>query len=756
MKYLVIVESPSKCEKVKKYLSKSFPKHSFNVLASVGHFMHLSKKNMGINIKKNFEPNFIAAPDKKNVISGLKVAAKKADKIIIASDLDAEGEKIGYDCANLLKMNLDENNRMIFNEITEAALKKAFENPTKIDMNLVHAQFARRILDRLIGFEISKITAKEIQRGVSAGRVLSVTTKIIYDKEKELEKKSSDTFFQVYGDFKGDDFYILNSTMKKEYKTEKELDNLFKKLQKANYKIISATENKKKSSPPLPFITSTINQASPYGIKSTSGILQKLYQKGFITYIRTDSTKMSEAAKGMIKKYVTQIYGASMFQYRKFDTKKVKGAQEAHECIRPTKMERKPEDIKDPQHRKIYELIWKRSMACLMKDAEYNSKDIKIKPSNISTTFNKIINKYTFLGWKQLYTTLKEANEESTGFENIKKNKSVDDIEINAIQKYNSTTGRYTESKLVNTLEKMGIGRPSTYATAVSNIQSKMYVQKNNINGEKVKSLRIKLKNKKVTKSFEDETINSENNKLIITDLGKIVTEFLNENFNVIMNYNFTADIEQDLDKIQNGNIEWYKVVEKYYNKFHPQVEKHKENLKKSEKKIKTTELIGKYKGKNFYRFQSPFGPRIMYGEKGESGTLYLTPIGELLLSNITLQDAISLLPRTVGKYENNDIVLHYSKNLYIKWNGKNVPLHWSVKKKLKKDITLEDAIMCIEEFKKKKSGKNQGKSIPKSKKEPKVKSMTVAELKKEAKKNGIKGYTKMKKNELLQALRKN
>jgi len=752
MHYLIIVESPSKCAKVQKYLSQSFPKHKFIVLASVGHFMTLSKKKMGVNIKKNFAPNFIECKDKRKVINGLKSAAKKVDRVIIASDLDAEGEKIGYDVANLLGLDLNDNNRMIFNEITQSALKKAFEEPTTINMNLVHAQFARRILDRLIGFEISRITAKEIQRGVSAGRVLSVTTKIINEKEKELAERVKDTFFQISGDFKGNKYDIMETTFKKEFKTEKEIDSLFKKFQKAKYIISNATTKEKKSSPPLPFITSTINQSSPYGIRATSGILQKLYQKGFITYIRTDSTKMSEAAKGMIKKHITSKYGANMFQYRKFNHKKVKGAQEAHECIRPTKIDRNPDDIKDPQQRKIYELIWKRSVACLMKDAKYMSKDVKIKPSNMSITFDKIVNKYTFLGWKSLYISLNEANEYVEGFEYIKKGDKVDDIEIRSIQKYNSMTGRYTESKLVNTLEKMGIGRPSTYATAVSNIQNKSYVLKGNIEGEKVKSLLTFLKNGKIIKKYQEETINSENNKLIITELGRKTTEFLDEFFNVILNYNFTAEVEQDLDRIQNGEIEWYKVVEKFYNQFHPQVETHKAKLKKEGKKT-SSGFIGEYKGKNFYTLSTQFGPRVIYGEKGSKDILYLTPVNNALLSSITLEDAIALLPRTVGRFEGKDIVLHYSKSLYIKHNYKNVPLHWSCKNKSKTDITLEDAITSINEFRLKKSKKGKRKSFSKIKSK-KIKSKTVTELKKEAKLKGIKGYSKMKKDELLKVLK--
>ncbi len=747
MKYLVVVESPSKCAKIKKMLENSFPNHSFNVLASVGHFMCLSKKKMGVDIKNNFKPDFIQSSDKRKVISSLKSAAKKVDKVIIATDLDAEGEKIGYDIAKLLKLDLNDNNRIIFNEITQSAIKEAFENPIKVNMDLVHSQFARRILDRLIGFEISRITAKGIQRGCSAGRVLSVTTKIIYDKEKELRSRKKDTFLQITGDFKNK--YTLNEMVfKQQYKKEKEVEDLFENFKPSTFKISKVSTIEKNSSPPLPFITSTINQASPYGIRQTTGILQKLYQKGAITYIRTDSTKMSEAAKDMMKNHITSKFGGEMFQYRKFNTKKVKGAQEAHECIRPTKIDKKFEDIKNLQERKIYELIWKRSVACLMKDSKYLSKDIKVLPSNIKTTFNKTMNKYTFLGWRTLYTDLNEINKETNNFEEIKEGDELKYVNIKSIQKYNSTKGRYNESKLVQTLEKIGIGRPSTYATAVSNIQNKLYVKKDNVEGEKVNSSLILLKNDGIFKTYFEEIINAEKNKLLITELGKRVTDFLEEKFDVIMNYNFTSDIEADLDRIQNNEVDWFVVVEKYYNQFHPQVVENKEMQKKNKKK--DNKLIGEYKGKNFYRFQSQWGPRVIYGEKGEKDTLYLTPIDQVLLDEITLEESISLLPISVGQYDGHDIILHYSKSLYIKWNRKNVPLHYTMKNKKKEDISLNNAIFCIQVFNEK---KNKKKSF-KKKKVKKVKSKTVVELKKEAKEKGIKGYSKMKKSELIKILK--
>ena len=740
MKYLVVVESPSKIKKIQKILNETFPIHTFIVAASVGHITGLSKIKKGVDIKNNFKPNWIESKDKKKVIKNLKTLKNQVDKVLLATDLDTEGEKIAYDIATILKLNFNDKNRLIFNEITTKALKKSFENPITLNMNLVHSQFARRILDRLIGFEISGITAKEIQRGCSAGRVLSITTKLIHDREKEIlenNKTDKNSHHEIYGNFKCIKYELNNTLYQCKINTEEILELEMKKLQQSKFTISDIKSLQKSSSPPVPFITSTINQASPYSIRQTTSLLQKLYQRGFITYIRTDSTRMSESATNMIKKYIIEKYDKNMYQYRAFN-KKIKGAQEAHEAIRPTNINMSIDKISNPQQKYIYELIWKRSVACLMRDSKYILNDIFINVSGTETKFNKKINKYTFLGWRQIYSSLNELNKESIGIENIKREDELNYTDIHTVQKYNSSIGRYTEGKLINTLEKLGIGRPSTYSSAVTNIQNKNYVQKGNIEGDKVLSLNIVLKNDKIFKKYFNETINSEKNRLLITNLGKKVTKFLDDKFNTIMNYDFTSDIEIELEKIQNDEIIWYDTVNKYYNMFHPQVVENKERLKKNKKE--NNSLIGTYKNKNFYRIQTQFGPRILYGEKTDKEVLYLTPIKNSLLSDVTLDDAIKLLPTIVGSYKGYNIVLHYSKNLYIKYNKKNVPLHWHCKNKRKEDITLIEAIYSIEEFNKKLENKKY----------------SVAKLKQMAKEKKIKGYSKMKKKQLLKELKIN
>lgn len=701
MKYLIIVESPSKCKKIENYLNELFPNHSFIVKASVGHIYKLALGgigNMGIDINNNYNPNFIIEPKKKNVVKELKRESKKVDKILIATDLDYEGAKIGYDVALELKLNLNENIRIIFNEITKNALKKAFENPQLLDMNMVHSQYARRVLDRLIGFSLSSITAKKIQTRASSGRVLSATTQIIYDKEKEIENKTTEYYYEVNANFKNDK-YLLNDTIyDKEYKKLNNLKKLFKKFKKTDFHISNIIEKDENTSPPKPFITSTINQSSPYTIKKTSMILQKLYQKGLITYIRTDSFKMSDDAKQMVKKYVVDNYGDEYFQFRKFDTKKVKGSQEAHECIRVTNIDKTHEDINDPSDKKIYNMIWLRTLECLMSNAQFNSKSLHINVSKTKKEFKKKINKYYFLGYKILTITLEEINKDVLFYDHIQKDDKLYYEKIFTIVKTKSNGIHYNESKLVKQLEKLGIGRPSTYSKTIENIQNKYYVEKKNIDGIKIDITSLLLKNNKIIEETKIEEFNGEKNKLVITELGIKITEFLKQNFHMIMDYNFTSQVESDLDEISQNKKVWYDVVDYYYKQLTPKIEQFKK-----EKKEKINILIGEHNNKKFYRFKSKWGPRIVYGEIGDKQTLYLNLKKGKLMSKHTLEDCIELLPNILGKYDNKDIIVMEAKSVYLKVGKDNYPLHYKFKKKEKNLITLNDALFSIGEFNKRK-----------------------------------------------------
>ena len=529
MKYLVIVESPSKCKKIQKYLKECFPNDEFIVKASVGHIMKLALSgvgNMGVDFDNNYEPNFIIDPKKKKVAKELKDFKKKVDKVIIATDLDLEGAKIGYDVAKYLKLDFNEKNRIIFNEITKKALKTAFQNPQKIDIDMVYSQNARRVLDRLIGFDISKITAKEIQKGCSAGRVISTTTKLIYEKEEEIKNGKEDSYYEILGDFENEN-YVLKDCIynkKKKYKSLKEIKSLFQKYKRSDFSIHSIIEKNEESHPSKPYITSTINQSSPYSIKKTSMILQKLYQQGFITYIRTDSYKMSTEAKNMMKKYIIENYGENYFKLRTF-SKKNKSSQEAHECIRVTNINKLSSEIDDPQEKKIYNLIWKRSLECLMENSKFKSKDIKVNVSETKKKFQKKINYFYFLGFKILSNTLEELNKDYLFFDKIQMNDKLEYIIINSKKKYISSGSRYNESKLVKELEKLGIGRPSTYGNTIESIKNKGYIVKKDIKPIKVESENLKLENNNIYRYTIIEKIKGEKQKLIITELGATVTK---------------------------------------------------------------------------------------------------------------------------------------------------------------------------------------------------------------------------------------
>ena len=429
-------------------------------------------------------------------------------------------------------------------------------------------------------------------------------------------------------------------------------------------------------------------------------ILQKLYQQGFITYIRTDSYKMSTEAKNMMKKYIIENYGENYFKLRTFG-KKNKSSQEAHECIRVTNVNKLSNEIDDPQEKKIYNLIWKRSLECLMEKSKFKSKDIKINVSETKKTFQKKINYFYFLGFKILSNTLDELNKDYLFFNKIKTNDKLEYIIINSKKKYISSGSRYNESKLVKELEKLGIGRPSTYGNTIESIKNKGYIVKKDIKPIEVESENLKLENNKIYRYTIIEKIKGEKQKLIITELGTIVTKFLETNFEVIMNYNFTSEIEDDLSNILNKEKIWYNVVDNYYNKFKPDVKKFENTSSKN-----NDFYIGNYQNKNFYRFKSKWGPKVMYGEVGVKDTLYLSLPKGKLLNKITLEECILLLPKSIGIYKDKNVELRKGKSFFIRHNRQNYPLHWDFKKLKEEEITLEKCIFSIENFKLKKPKK--------------------------------------------------
>ena len=737
MRFLIIVESPSKCKKIEGYLKAAFPKHSFKCIASVGHFMTLSKRN-GIDMK-TFKPKFIPSSDKKKVITNLKFYGSKYPKeqILIATDMDREGEKIAYDLYELFKIEKGADNRMVFNEITKKGLTKAFNNLKQLDLNLVNAQIARRVLDRLLGFGISGITMNEVQQGASAGRVISPTTRIIYDREKDIENATDNSSFPIYGNFQHKDYDLESCRLSKNFDTKEEVLKYFKKIQKSVYKIKDIKTTKKKSNPSVPFITSTVNQASPYSVKKTTKLLQDLYQKGHITYIRTDSTVISKDAMELISGHIKEIYGNKYLKVRGAK-KKVKGAQEAHECIRPTKM--KPViDGLESDHQKLYSLIFRRTIASQMKEYEYTQYTINISISNVKEIFKTTIDIPIEYGWKLVYKELVEkmkidkTNDEIL-LSKIKKGDLLNYIKIYTQEKFQNKYPRYTESKLVKKLEDLGIGRPSTYMMAVTRIQDKQYVKKGQNQGEAKQVDYIEMTPNTLNASTVEIITNSDYNKMILTTLGDKITSYLDKNFNMLIDYNFTANMEKDLDNVAKGNEKWENIVKKYYSMVSRKINSRKKKIMENKKaggeqtyNEKNRELLGKHKNKEIYKFFSRWGPRIVIGEPGDKNAKYITPEKGIIVDDIDLEKAIQIIkdnePIIIGKYRGEKIILSKGRyGFYLKVGKSNYGIGYKYKKKNPKELTEEEALDCIKSYQEWKKNKSKKKVKKDKKKDKKIK----------------------------------
>ena len=652
----------------------------------------------------------------------------KKENILIAADLDREGEKIAYDLYKLLKLDMDGNNRMVFNEITERGLARAFNNLKKIDLDLVNAQIARRVLDRLLGFGVSGITMSEVQRGASAGRVISPTTRIIYDREKEISEAKDNSDFMVYGDFKHKDYDLESCKLSKIFNTKEEVLKYFKKIQKSNYKIKNIKASNKTSKPPVPFITSSVNQASSFSVRKTTKLLQRLYQKGHITYIRTDSTVISEDALKMISEHINKTYGKENLQIRD-KKKKVKGAQEAHECIRPTKMKEVISSL-EPDEQRLYSLIFRRTIASQMKNYEYKQYVITISISKVKDVFTTNIDIPVKFGWKMVYKETMEKmkidmENDKKLLQKINKGDKLNYIRIFSQEKFKNKKPRYTESKLVKKLEDLGIGRPSTYMMAVTRIQDKQYVEKGTSQGEVKEVDYIEMTPSNIKDTKVEIMTNSNYNKLIITNLGKEITNYLDKNFDTLINYDFTADMEKDLDRVAKGTEIWYNVVKKYYEKISKKIVKKKNAIKEGggnkTYQEKNRRLIGKYKNKDIYAFISSWGPRIVIGEPGSNGAKYITPNTGIILNQVTLEEAIKIIeeskPHIIGKYKNNDIILMKGRyGYYFKCNDKNYSISFKYKKKNPKELTEEEAVDCINSYKEWKKNKAKDKKDKKNK----------------------------------------
>ena len=577
-KNLVIVESPAKAKTIEKFLGKDF-----KVLSSYGHIRDLKKKEFSIDVEKNFEPDYEIPEDKKALVKTLKSEAKEADTVWLASDEDREGEAIAWHLYEVLKLEPEHTKRIVFHEITKTAILKAIEQPRNIDINLVNAQQARRILDRIVGFELSPVLWKKVKPALSAGRVQSVAVRLIVEREREIHAFQSEASYKVTAVFLVPDtdgkLVEMKAELAHRLKTKAEAQKLLESCQSAIFTIEDITTRPVKKSPAAPFTTSTLQQEAArklgFTVAQTMMVAQRLYESGRITYMRTDSVNLSELAINGSKEAIANMMGDKYVHPRHFSTK-TKGAQEAHEAIRPTYMENAQIEG-SAQEKKLYDLIWKRTIASQMADAELEKTTATISISNTSEAFSATGEVVKFDGflrvYRESYDDDVEQEDETRLLPPLKKGQKLEYQNITATERFTQHPPRYTEASLVRKLEELGIGRPSTYAPTISTVQQREYVEKGDKTGEERSYNVITLKKDKITDATRTEITGAEKAKLLPTDTGTVVTDFLTQYFPSIMDYNFTASVEKQFDEIAEGDTKWTTIMKTFYKTFHPSVE---------------------------------------------------------------------------------------------------------------------------------------------------------------------------------------
>jgi DNA topoisomerase I len=674
---LVIVESPAKAKTIEKFLGKDF-----RVVSSFGHIRDLSKKNLGIDIENNFAPDYEVPKEKAKVVSELRKAAADSKNIWIASDEDREGEAIAWHLASVLKLDLLTTKRIVFHEITKEAIANAIETPRQVDMNLVNSQQARRILDRLVGFEISPVLWKKVQPSLSAGRVQSVAVRLIVEREREIISFESESAYRVTAVFLIDSANGENATLRaeasKRFPDEKESLKFLELCKSSKYSIGSITIKPGMRSPAPPFTTSTLQQEAyrklGFSVAQTMAVAQKLYEAGKITYMRTDSTNLSSLALVKSKETITSEFGEKYSKTRQFKTKS-KGAQEAHEAIRPAYIENST-TAGSQNEKRLYELIWKRTVASQMADAIIEKTSISIDMNNSQVTFQANGEVIKFDGFLRVYT--ESSDQENTDEDRyvippVTKGMPLSYENVTATQKYTAPPPRYTEASLVKKLEELGIGRPSTYAPTISTIQNRGYVSREDRPGEKREIKIITLLDGKLANSTKTELTGKEKSKLFPQDIGMIVNDFLIENFSEIVDYNFTADVEEQFDEIALGNLKWTGMIQKFYSPFHKTVTN---TLEKKERKT-GVRVLGNHPetGEPVTVRMGRFGPVAQIGDSGnEEKPRFASLSKSQLLETITLDEALNLfrLPRSLGEYDGGEMVVGIGKfGPYIRYKSK-------------------------------------------------------------------------------------
>ena len=683
-KNLLIVESPAKAKTIEKILGSDF-----QVKSCFGHIRDLEKDEMGIDIKNNFKPTYKISDDKVKVVNELRQLARKSDEVWLASDEDREGEAISWHLCEVLGLDPAKTKRIVFHEITKNAIQHAVEKPRLVNMDLVNAQQARRILDRIVGFELSPILWRKISRSnsLSAGRVQSVAVRLIVEREREINAFTAVSTFKVEALFKALDINNKEVSFKAEYANRiPSLDSANEFLSKcigANYTVEDIQVRPAKKSPSAPFTTSTLQQEASrklgYSVSRTMQVAQRLYESGMITYMRTDAVNLSQTALDNIREEVSNSYGPNYHQLRVFKNKN-ENAQEAHEAIRPTNMGTRMVD--DVDQNRLYELIWKRTMASQMADAELEKTTAKI---NISTQPEKLTASgevLKFDGFLKLY--MESKDDEDMDDENqegmlplLRVGQSLDIQSLLATEKFNRPLPRYTEASLVKKLEELGIGRPSTYAPTITTIQNRNYVVKKDKEGIKRSFRILSLVKDKIVESAQEENTGAEKSKMFPTDLGNVVTDFLKLHFSQVMDYQFTAQIESQFDEIANGKKEWSSMLSKFYSPFHELVET---TMETAERASGERELgVDPESGKKVIARIGRFGPMIQIGHvDDEDKPRFATLRGHQSIETITFDEAMELfkLPLTLGMYQNQEVLVNIGRfGPYVKWGEQFVSL---------------------------------------------------------------------------------
>ena len=698
-KNLVIVESPAKAKTIEKFLGKDF-----EVLSSYGHIRDLKKKDFSVDIEHNYKPIYEIPADKKKLVETLKQEADKADMVWLPSDEDREGEAIAWHLFEVLKLKPEKTKRIVFHEITKDAILHAIENPRDIDLNRVDAQQARRVLDRIVGFELSPVLWKKVKPALSAGRVQSVAVRLIVEREREISAFKPEAAYRVIGEFLLPGGELLKAELSQRLKTEDEAKALLEACKTARFSIGDVTVKPAKKSPAAPFTTSTLQQEAArklgFSVAQTMMVAQRLYEAGHITYMRTDSVNLSSLAINTTKDEIVKTLGERYLHIRNYHTH-TKGAQEAHEAIRPTYISHH-EINASSQEKRLYELIWKRTIASQMSDAELEKTTATIAVSGRKEHFVAVGEVLKFDGFLKVYMESTDDEGDAEGNDKMLPALAKGDVltlsSVTATERFSQAPARYTEASLVRKLEELGIGRPSTYAPTISTIQQREYVEKGDRKGTERKYRMLTLHDGKIESGEKTELTGADKGKLLPTDIGVVVNDFLTEYFPDILNYNFTANVEQQFDDIAEGKTVWNDEIDHFYKLFHPVVESAlalRLEHKVGERVLGTDPKSGRPVSVKIGRF----GPLVQIGTPEDTEKpLFASLLKGQSMSTITLEEALKLfdLPRTLGDFEGKTVVVGIGRfGPYIRHDGKYVSLP---KEFTPQGVSLEDAIILIQQ----------------------------------------------------------